>query len=81
MRVFHVMEAGCGGVVHHDLLAPTSCQAQPTVNKSAARPKVPFQPRGGVPGKTTTGLSGPGNAVEPGRDRAAGDRGLPTATT
>ena len=31
MRVFHVMEAGCGGVVHHDLLAPTSCQAQPTV--------------------------------------------------
>jgi hypothetical protein len=34
-----------------------------------------------VPGKTTTGLSGPGNAVEPGRDRAAGDRGLPTATT
>jgi hypothetical protein len=29
--VFHVMEAGCGGVVHHDLLAPTSCQAQPTV--------------------------------------------------
>jgi hypothetical protein len=31
VQVFHVMEAGCGGVVHHDLLAPTSCQAQPTV--------------------------------------------------
>ena len=30
-RVFHVMESGCGGVVHHDVLAPTSCQAQPTV--------------------------------------------------
>ena len=29
--MFHVMEAGCGGVVDHDTLAPTNCQAQPTV--------------------------------------------------
>ena len=29
--MFHVMEAGCGGVVHHDTLPPTNCQAQPTV--------------------------------------------------
>jgi len=29
--VFHVMEAGCGGVVDHDTLAPTNCQAEPTV--------------------------------------------------
>lgn len=29
--MFSVMNAGCGGVVHHDVLPPSSCQAHPTV--------------------------------------------------
>ncbi len=28
---FHAMNAGCGGMIRHDMLAPTSCEAEPTV--------------------------------------------------
>jgi hypothetical protein len=29
--MFSVMNAGCGGVIEHDMLAPTSCHAEPVV--------------------------------------------------
>ncbi len=31
MPAFHVMAAGCSGIVDHDLLSPADCQAHPTV--------------------------------------------------
>ena len=31
MAAFRVMVAGCGGYVHHELLAPTNCDVEPTV--------------------------------------------------
>ena len=31
MRPFRVLNAGCGGYVHHDLRAPAGCSAPPTV--------------------------------------------------
>lgn len=31
MPGFHVMAAGCGGIIDHDLLPPSGCSARPTV--------------------------------------------------
>jgi len=70
---FQVMAAGCGGFVHHAGVAPSHCEAEPTVvglvmfRRRDARPATATSWPGGV----TTGSSsarGHGNSVTPRRD-------------